>query len=95
MLWLMVKSSFVLAIWFTGLLNVNLAILNLLPVPILDGGHVVMNLYEWIVRRPPPPRLVNALANVFAVLFIALFLVLIYRDSVRHLLPPLRHWFGG
>ncbi|MDD3441561.1 MAG: site-2 protease family protein [Kiritimatiellae bacterium] len=95
MLWLMVKSSFVLAIWFTGLLNVNLAILNLLPVPILDGGHVVMNLYEWIVRRPPPPRVVNALANVFAVLFIALFLLLIYRDSVRHLLPPLRHWFGG
>jgi hypothetical protein len=38
---------------------------------------------------------VNALANVFAVLFLALFLVLIYRDSVRHLLPPLRHWFGG
>ena len=95
MLWLMVKSSFILAIWFTGLLNVNLAILNLLPIPILDGGHVVMNLYEWVARRPPPPRLVNALANVFAVLFITLFVILTFRDSVRHLLPTLRHWLGG
>ncbi|MDY0146152.1 MAG: RIP metalloprotease RseP [Kiritimatiellia bacterium] len=95
MLWLMVKSSFILAIWFTGLLNVNLAILNLLPIPILDGGHVVMNLYEWVTRRPPPPRLVNALANVFAVLFITLFVILTFRDSVRHLLPTLRHWLGG
>lgn len=95
MLWLMVKSSFILAIWFTGLLNVNLAILNLLPIPILDGGHVVMNLYEWIARRPPPPRLVNALANLFAILFITLFVILTFRDSVRHLLPTLRHWIGG
>lgn len=94
MLWLMVKSSFILAIWFTGLLNVNLAILNLLPIPILDGGHVVMNLYEWVARRPPPPRLVNALANLFAVLFITLFVMLTFRDSVRHLLPTLRHWIG-
>ncbi len=54
--------------------STSTAILNLLlPVPILDGGHVVMNLYEHR-RRPPPPWVVNALANVFAaVLFIALF----------------------
>lgn len=95
MLWLMIKSSFILGLWFTGLLNVNLAIINLLPVPILDGGHVVMNLYEWIARRPPPARVLNFLAHAFAVLFIALFLALTFRDSVRHLLPPLRHWFGG
>ena len=95
MLWLMLKASFVLAIWFTGFLNVNLAILNLLPVPLLDGGHVVMNLWEWATGRPPPPRLVNALANVFAVLIIALFLGLTFRDSVRHLVPSVKAWIAG
>lgn len=95
MLWLMLKSSFILAVWFTGFLNVNLAIINLLPLPILDGGHVVMNLWEGMTRRPAPPRLVNALANVFAVLFIALFLTLTFRDGVRHLVPPVQRWFAG
>ncbi|MGD9611622.1 MAG: site-2 protease family protein [Kiritimatiellia bacterium] len=95
MLWLMLKSSFILAVWFTGFLNVNLAIINLLPLPLLDGGHVVMNLWAGIVRRPAPPRLVNALANLFAVLFIALFLTLTFRDSMRHLVPTVRQWFAG
>ena len=80
---------------FMAILSINLGLINLLPIPILDGGHVVMNLYEWVTRRPPPPRLVNALANVFAVLFITLFVILTFRDSVRHLLPTLRHWLGG
>lgn len=95
MLWLMLKSSFILAVWFTGFLNVNLAIINLLPLPILDGGHVVMNLWEWIRGRPAHPKVINALANVFAVLFIALFLALTFRDSIRHLAPPVQRWLAG
>lgn len=95
MLWLMLKSSFILAVWFTGFLNVNLAIINLLPLPVLDGGHVLMNLWELVFRRPAPPRLVNALANVFAVLFIGLFLLLTFRDSVRHLAPSVQRWLHG
>ena len=95
MLWLMLDASFILAVWFTGLINVNLAIINLLPLPILDGGHVAMNLWEMVARRPAPPRLVNALAHVFVVLFLALFLLLVYRDSARLLLPTVRAWFGG
>ena len=95
MLWYMLQSSFILAVWFTGFLNVNLAILNLLPVPVLDGGHVVLNVYEWIFRRPPPPKFVTALVNLFAVLFIALFLVLVFRDSARLIVPPVRQWLSG
>ena len=97
MLYLMVEASFILAVWFTGFLNVNLAIINLLPLPILDGGHVVMNFWEMVVRRPVPPKLVNALANLFAVLFIALFLLLVFRDSARLLMPSVQRWFhrGG
>ena len=95
MLWLMLKSSFVLAVWFTGFLNVNLAIINLLPLPVLDGGHVVLSLWEAVARRPASARVVNALANLFAVFFIGLFLLLTFRDSVRHLAPPLQRWLAG
>ena len=94
MLWLMLKSSFILAVWFTGFLNVNLAIINLLPLPLLDGGHVAMNLWAGITRRPVSPRFIAALANAFAALFIALFLTLTFRDSVRHIVPSVRRWFA-
>lgn len=93
MLWLMIKSSFILAIWFTGFLNVNLAIINLLPLPLLDGGHVIFNLWEMITRRPVPARWIHALTNLFVVLFIGVFLLLIYRDSVRHIMPGLHRWW--
>ena len=95
MLWLMLKSSLVLAVWFTGFLNVNLAIINLLPLPILDGGHVAMSLWEGLRGRPANPKVVNALANAFAVLFIGLFLLLTFRDSARHLVPSVKGWFKG
>lgn len=36
----------------TALISVNLGVLNLLPLPVLDGGHIVFNLYEMIFRRP-------------------------------------------
>ncbi len=37
----------------TALISVNLGILNLLPIPALDGGHIMINLYEWITRHTP------------------------------------------
>ena len=81
--WMIVKTSFMLAVWFTGLLNVNLAILNLLPLPILDGGHIVFAFVEMVRRKPLNPRFVNALSNVFVVLLIGLFVVLSIRDVDR------------
>ena len=41
-----------LALWFSVVLNVNLALLNLLPVPLFDGGHILMGLIELIRRKP-------------------------------------------
>ncbi|MBQ9343676.1 MAG: RIP metalloprotease RseP [Kiritimatiellae bacterium] len=90
MLYLMVKASFVLALWFTGFLNVNLAIINLLPLPVLDGGHVVLNLWAWVRGKPVPAAVVNALSNAFAMLLIVLFLFLTFRDSKRQLWPMIR-----
>ncbi len=79
----MVKRSLVTALWFTCFLNVNLAILNMLPIPILDGGHVVFALWELVTRRPAHPRVVIWLSNFFAGLLILAIVLLSGRDLQR------------
>jgi len=39
-------------VFFLGLISINLAVVNFLPIPILDGGHMVFLIYEWIRRKP-------------------------------------------
>ena len=63
-----------LAIWFSVLLNVNLALLNLLPIPVLDGGHIVMATVEGIFRRPIPHRILACVTNGCALLVIGFML---------------------
>ncbi len=95
-LWLSIKLSFFNAIGFLRFLNVNLAILNLLPIPVLDGGHIVFAAYEGITRRKVPPKVVNVLVNVFAVLLIGAFIALTVKD-VDTLFPGVKRlWpWGG
>ncbi len=90
MFWFYVQGSFIMALWFTCLLNVNLAVLNLLPIPVLDGGHILLSLGEMIARRPASPRVVSVVWNVSAALLLALFLFLTWRDVDRFFIkrPP-------
>lgn len=75
--------SLVQALAFTRFLNVNLAILNLLPLPVLDGGHIIFSLWEWIMRKPVHPKVVTWLVNIFAGLIISAMIILTYRDIIR------------
>ena len=93
MFWYAVKSDIIIALWFTGLLNVNLAVLNLLPIPILDGGHIVFACLEAIRRKPLSARFVNALSNVFMILFLSLFMLLTNNDSKR--IPLLSKFYNA
>jgi regulator of sigma E protease len=68
------------ALWFTALININLAIINLLPLIILDGGHIMVALFEWITGKKPYRRLIVGLANVMVVVLIALMILLSIRD---------------
>src|SRR5208283_2329448 len=45
-------TDYRLALSFLVLLNINLAILNMLPIPVLDGGHILMAMIERVRRRP-------------------------------------------
>jgi regulator of sigma E protease len=70
-------------IGFLRFLNVNLAILNLLPIPVLDGGLILFSLFAMIFRRRIPDFIVKHLSMVFMVLLMGLMGLLILRDGYR------------
>jgi regulator of sigma E protease len=70
-----------LAIWFSVVLNVNLALLNLLPIPVLDGGHITLALIEGVRRKPVNVRLINAVQTVCAVLLIGYLVYITFYDA--------------
>ena len=82
-LYVQVREDFWDALGFLRFLCINLAILNLLPIPVLDGGHCMFALYEIVTRRKPSRKVVDTITNVFGYLFIALFVWLIWSDSSR------------
>ena len=68
---------------FLRFLNVNLAILNLLPIPVLDGGLILFALIALVFRRRVPDVIVKNSSLVFMVLLMGLMALLIFRDTVR------------
>ena len=78
-----VRDDLRLALSFLVLLNINLAILNLLPIPVLDGGHIVMAIIEQIRGRPISARLVEYTTTAFAVLLISFMVYVTFFDIKR------------
>ena len=68
-----------------AIISINLAVLNLLPIPVLDGGQVVFLAYESVVRRPMPLWWRERLMLVGLTLIILLVVVVNWND-VRRLL---------
>jgi regulator of sigma E protease len=68
---------------FLGVISVNLAVVNFLPVPVLDGGHFLFLVYEKITGRPLPERLFAALMYVGLAMILTLFIFVISRDILR------------
>ena len=70
-----------LALWFSVILNVNLAILNMLPIPVLDGGHIVLAIIESVRRKPVNMRLLELIQTGCAVLIIGYMLYVTFYDA--------------
>jgi regulator of sigma E protease len=75
-----------LALWFSVLMNVNLAILNLLPFPVLDGGHITLALIEAARRKPVNARVLNWIQTGCAAVLI-LYMVYIMFYDVQDIWP--------
>ena len=69
--------------WFCAFLQVNLALLNLLPIPILDGGHIVVSVCEGVSRRSFTLKQREYISYIGAALLIPLFVFVFYNDFDR------------
>ncbi|WP_372637243.1 RIP metalloprotease RseP [Fodinibius sp.] len=67
----------------TAFLSVTLAIMNILPIPVLDGGHLMFLIYEGITRREPSPKVRMWLQQIGFLLIIALFIFVTFNDILR------------
>jgi regulator of sigma E protease len=67
-------------IWFLVLFNVNLAVLNMLPLPVLDGGHIVMALGEMLFGRPVKAGILEVVQTGFALVLLCFFLFITSKD---------------
>lgn len=72
-----------LVLWYAVVINVNLALLNILPIPVLDGGHITFSLMEWIRGRVLPPQLIHGLQSAFAMMLIAFMVYVMFHDTRR------------
>jgi regulator of sigma E protease len=70
-------------LFFVVFVCFSLALINLLPIPVLDGGHILFALFELVVRRRIPCRLAYALQMVFAALLITFMLYVTFFDVRR------------
>ncbi len=78
-----VNTDYRLALSFLVLLNINLAVINMLPLPVLDGGHITMSLFEVITRRRLSVRFQEYATTIFAVLLISFMVYVTFYDIKR------------
>jgi regulator of sigma E protease len=66
--------------WFSVVLNINLALLNLFPFPVFDGGHITMALLEWIRRKPLSIRVLELVSNAAVIFLLSYFAFITLKD---------------
>ena len=78
-----IRTSVASGIQFMVIISFALAIFNLLPLPVLDGGHILFGLVELVCRRPVPAPVLKALSYVFIALLVSLMLFVTFSDVRR------------
>ena len=78
------SSAGILALFFfTALISVNLGVLNLLPIPALDGGHIMFNLYEMVTGKTASEKVMLYITMVGWAILISLMMLGLYNDINR------------
>jgi len=80
------KIGFKKLLWFVVFINVNLAILNLLPIPVLDGGHMLFATIEKVRGQPLPLAFLERAQMLFVALLFSFMLYVTFFD-VQRILP--------
>ncbi len=77
------REGMMLLLFLVFFININLAIVNLLPVPVLDGGHICFAILEKLRGKPLPERLVTSSQAVFVVFFLSMMAYITLHDILR------------
>lgn len=72
--------GFVFFINLVALLSVNLAVVNILPIPVMDGGRALLTIIEMIIGRPLNKKVETFIMNIGVILILALFIFIMYND---------------
>lgn len=70
-----------LVLWFSVVFNINLAILNMMPFPVLDGGHITMAIAEAIRRKPPQGRILEYVQTACALMLFGFIIFVTLKDT--------------
>jgi regulator of sigma E protease len=68
---------------FLALLSISLGVMNLMPIPILDGGHILYNLIEIVTRRPVPEKVQSFGLQIGLLLISGIMMLAVYNDVAR------------
>ena len=89
-----VDRGLVWLLFYMALISVNLAVINFLPIPITDGGHMLFLIYEQFTGRPPPVMVQNVATIAGLILIGSLFLYVTFND-VSNAVRAVSGFFGG
>ena len=70
-------------LFFLALVSISLGVLNLLPVPMLDGGHLLFYFIEFIIRRPLPDAVKSAGTYIGLIFLVAIMILALHNDIYR------------
>ena len=79
----MAQIGFIDLLWMLALINVNLAIFNLLPIPVLDGGHMLFATISKMIGRPLPQKFMENLQGAFMILLLGFVIYVSFFDVGR------------
>ena len=85
----MAEDPYILILWL-GMISINLAVVNFLPIPILDGGHIVFAVIESIRGRPLSQGVQQAALKVGLSLILVLMVFALFNDISRVLPSSLK-----
>lgn len=78
-----VQSGLIVFLSYLAIVSISLGVLNLLPIPILDGGHLLFYAIEFVTRRPVPPAFMDAGVRLGALLLFVVMSVALYNDIAK------------
>ena len=77
------QQGFADFLFFLSIISINLGVLNLLPIPVLDGGHLMFFTFEAILRRPVNIKIQNAMNKIGIVFLLTFMMYVIYNDVLK------------